>query len=669
MLDNGLSFEILIKYLFLAIIVLILIASIHFAWFRYLKKQEIAPNFMKYILIIIELFLAGFIIFAVYDILAVPHVVVMQPQPENLITQLDTPIYAIFNRPLDANKIKPYIYPEIEGTWELEALDEALPFIKRKLVFYPKYSLPLNQKVFIYYAGIANAYNTSEPWEFQVDAKTAEEITAVTVQPENNAIDIMTDNISLSFSFDQPSGNFYKWDIEFIPAIKNQIYITDNNVSVSIQDYLSQSTTYSYILKGTPAIFQIADPTDYKLVGDTKELFSGSFTTVREPLIDLIEPIGSGVLVDTPIKIVFEQEMQTSNLTDEIVLSPEVKTEMKWIDEKTIELNHDNFEKNSEYTVVIKKGLRSFNGGVLENEITSNFKTIGYVEMQASSPLNNSSSINTDTNISVTFNQDVDHASAQAAFSISPSVSGGFSWNGKTMTYNPSSNLAYKTTYTVKLNKGIKSILGLDSKDELKFSFVTKEEYFKLNVPVYYQKLRFSCNIEAARMALAYRGIYKDVLTLYGQIAKDSTPYDEAANTFGNPYQGYTGDIYGVTKGYGVYWQPISSLISKYRSNSIKTGWNVSGLLDEVKAGNPVVIWAHNGYSYAGDVYYWTTPSGTSIRAVSGMHSYVVVGYKGTSSNPTHIILNDSNRGVWTVSISYFNSLWGYFNNSGVVVY
>ena len=170
-------------------------------------------------------------------------------------------------------------------------------------------------------------------------------------------------------------------------------------------------------------------------------------------------------------------------------------------------------------------------------------------------------------------------------------------------------------------------------------------------------------------MALAYRGIYKDVLTLHSQIARDYTPYDEVNNTFGDPYTGYTGDIYGKTKGYGVYWGPISNLISKYRSNSIKTGWNLTGLLTEVRNGNPVVIWAHNGYSYAGNEYHWTTPGGKDIRAITGMHSYVVVGYRGSVDNPTHVILNDSNRGVWTKTKNEFLSLWGYFNNTGIVVY
>ena len=51
------------------------------------------------------------------------------------------------------------------------------------------------------------------------------------------------------------------------------------------------------------------------------------------------------------------------------------------------------------------------------------------------------------------------------------------------------------------------------------------------------------------------------------------------------------------------------------------------------------------------------------------MHSFVVAGWRGDMANPTHVILHDTNRGVWTVGTSQFDSLWSVFNNSGVVVY
>lgn len=692
MLESGLAFELLLKYIIIAVILLILSGIGNIVWAIYkrrknknsLKKepekvtsdvkplsrrQKLLINLPKIIFIVIDVILGGFIGYAVYDCIGDPHVVVMTPVAGDVIAEITQPIYVIFNRPLDANKIKPYIHPEIEGKWELESLDPAFPSVKRKLSFYPATSLPIDQKVFIYYAGIANPFNNKEPWEFAVDTKTTDPVKSAVAEPASGTTDILTDNVVLKFKLDQPAGLFYKWEITIQPEVSHEIVKTSSEVTVKLTQKLAQSTKYTYTLKGTPAVFNLSDETKFELTGDAIDVCSGDFTTVREPLLSAVEPSGNSVHVDANVKIVFDQEMQNSDLTGKISFVPAVNGSANWLDGKTVSFTHDKFNKGTDYKIIVAPGLISKTGGVIEKELSASFTTIGLVKVLSSSPANGAGGVDNNANISFTFNQEVDHGSAQSKFSISPNVAGSFSWNGNTATYNPSSALAYNTKYSIKIASGVKSVHGIDSNQEFAFSFNIKEEYFKLNVPVYYQKLRFSCNLEATRMALAYRGVSKDVMSLYGQIAKDSTPYDAAANTFGDPYSGYTGDIYGVSKGYGVYWGPISNLISNYRSNSIKSGWNVNSLVAEVKAGNPVIIWAHNGYSYAGNVYYWNTPGGKSIRAVTGMHSYVVVGYKGSQDNPTHIILNDSNRGVWTVTTSYFNGLWGYFNNTGIVVY
>jgi hypothetical protein len=61
------------------------------------------------------------------------------------------------------------------------------------------------------------------------------------------------------------------------------------------------------------------------------------------------------------------------------------------------------------------------------------------------------SGISVGSDISITFSEPMNHASAENAFSIVPVVSGSFSWAGNTLTFNPTANLAYDTTYTVKV--------------------------------------------------------------------------------------------------------------------------------------------------------------------------------------------------------------------------
>ncbi len=112
----------------------------------------------------------------------------------------------------------------------------------------------------------------------------------------------------------------------------------------------------------------------------------------------------------------------------------------------------------------------------------------------------------------------------------------------------------------------------------------------------------------------------------------------------------------------------MANAIRKYRSASVKTGWSVAGVANEVARGNPVILQWVNGV-WPTYVKYWYTPSGTKIRAVNGQHFEVVVGFKGSKDNPTHFIMNDPWRGRRTLSISTVKSLWGWFGNTAIVVY
>ncbi len=625
--------------------------------------------FTRYSFVVVDFALIIFLLYLGYDLLGDPHIVEQNPKADQILTNNRENIFVVFNRPLDETTLKPQIYPEVAGKWEIEPVDKNFPFIKRKLVFYPKLTLPLNQKIFLYYAGIANIYADKEPWEFGIDAFTPSEITKAEVSPVSGTVDMLTDNVSLSFKMDVPAGLYYKWEFKIDPPAESQIAVSSEMVDVNITSRLSQSTKYTYSLVGSSARFDISTGEVAEVLGLPITLSEGTFETVREPLLSSVEPKGNSVIPNAPVSVVFDNEMVQDSLDNIIQLEPGVSGTPSWKDSKSFEFTHDPFSKETDYQLTIKSGLKSQVGGVIEKDFISKFTTIGKVKLVSTEPAGYASGVGIGANLNMHFDQEVDHASAESKFSINPKVDGSFSWNGNTLIFNPNSNLNYSTDYRITFASGVKSIYGIDSVQDFSFSFKTQDELFKLNVPVYYQKLRYSCNLEATRMALAYRGIYKDVLTLHSQIARDYTPYDEVNNTFGDPYTGYTGDIYGKTKGYGVYWGPISNLISKYRSNSIKTGWNLTGLLTEVRNGNPVVIWAHNGYSYAGNEYHWTTPGGKDIRAITGMHSYVVVGYRGSVDNPTHVILNDSNRGVWTKTKNEFLSLWGYFNNTGIVVY
>lgn len=63
--------------------------------------------------------------------------------------------------------------------------------------------------------------------------------------------------------------------------------------------------------------------------------------------------------------------------------------------------------------------------------------------------------------IKVGFNRAMDQASAQAAFSITPSVTGTFSWVGDEMRFTPNAALPILTSYSVKVGTGARSAGGM----------------------------------------------------------------------------------------------------------------------------------------------------------------------------------------------------------------
>jgi amino acid transporter len=81
-----------------------------------------------------------------------------------------------------------------------------------------------------------------------------------------------------------------------------------------------------------------------------------------------------------------------------------------------------------------------------------------------------------DAKISITFSEEMDHPSVQSAFSISPNVTGNFTWNGSTMTFTTKNELLPGTTYFVKIEKSAKDAHGNALASAYSFSFITKEQ-------------------------------------------------------------------------------------------------------------------------------------------------------------------------------------------------
>ncbi|MEA3294438.1 MAG: Ig-like domain-containing protein [Euryarchaeota archaeon] len=81
--------------------------------------------------------------------------------------------------------------------------------------------------------------------------------------------------------------------------------------------------------------------------------------------------------------------------------------------------------------------------------------------------------ISIDTMITVTFDEAMNQSSTEAAFSINTTVSGTFTWNGNTMSFDPKPDLNDETTYTVTISTQAEDLAGNALENPCTWEFTT----------------------------------------------------------------------------------------------------------------------------------------------------------------------------------------------------
>jgi uncharacterized protein YvpB len=141
------------------------------------------------------------------------------------------------------------------------------------------------------------------------------------------------------------------------------------------------------------------------------------------------------------------------------------------------------------------------------------------------------------------------------------------------------------------------------------------------------------CEITSLTMLLNAAGIDVDKMTLADELKKDPTSYQETENgiQWGNPDEGFVGDITGNEMGYGVYHKPIYQLAQNYLPNRVidATVLEFQDLQFFLKHGEPIWVIVNMTYKELADSDYmnWVTPSGETVKASLLEHSVLVVGY------------------------------------------
>lgn len=450
-------------------------------------------------------------------------------------------------------------------------------------------------------------------------------------------------------------GSSARPEIKLIPEVSLELAESDSDYVWRPRD-LRQGTKYEVAISNGNE----SDP-------EKRQLYSSSFTTVAEPKV--VEATQTDhFYLGAVIKVVFDQAMERS----EEALRFEVPGVGGWRDDRTYEFVPRDLKPDTAYAYTVLAGAKSADGGRVETDQRYSIKTPGQIYLNASSP--SGASAGTSEAISATFDQPVDKASAEAAFSIAPKVNGSFSWEENRLTFKPAS-LDNQTTYIVSFAAGVKAVYGLPNAKLLSFQFTTVPKTVKLNVPYYKQQYYLSCEEAALRMALAYRGIYTNDMEIVQRVGYNPRPRDTVTNTWDDPYQMFVGDINGIQgkTGYGVFAEPIAKAARTYGRDAASFR-NVSAkfLAEQIHAGHPVVIWGYWNKAPANDV--WNLPGGGQVNGYYGEHARTLIGVTGRADSPVGFYIHDPLDGsvgeYWTAAqlMAHMNAV-GSSSNQAVVLY
>jgi uncharacterized protein YvpB len=175
-----------------------------------------------------------------------------------------------------------------------------------------------------------------------------------------------------------------------------------------------------------------------------------------------------------------------------------------------------------------------------------------------------------------------------------------------------------------------------------------------LNVPLITQnpELKYGCEVTSLAMVLQFAGVNTTKMELYEKIRKDPDPLQQTRfgdiERWGNPTDGFVGDMTGKSRGYAVFDKPIEDLVNHYlpgRAVNL-TNHSFDDVLNHVANGYPVVVWTTGDYRLPDRPESWLHGNDT-INTPLDLHAVVLVGYDKES-----VYLNDPLSGKRQVPVN-----------------
>lgn len=191
------------------------------------------------------------------------------------------------------------------------------------------------------------------------------------------------------------------------------------------------------------------------------------------------------------------------------------------------------------------------------------------------------------------------------------------------------------------------------------------KNYYIKEVPLINQfpELPTGCEVASAAMLLNFYGINVSKETLAEQVSKAELPKVNKGRVEGKSPNDYFIGNPRDSKAFGAFNKPMFELINNYKAAENITGCEFSQVIEQVKAGQPVMVWitrelAEVEYTtswYVVDEVFWWP---------KGEHTVVVTGVEENA-----VIVNDPYGGEEKrYSLEKFKRIWEAMGSQAIVV-
>ena len=185
------------------------------------------------------------------------------------------------------------------------------------------------------------------------------------------------------------------------------------------------------------------------------------------------------------VSITFSETMERDLTESAVSITPAVYGTFAWSARGSVLTftTPANWEHETTYTIAIDTTASDVAQNPIKFPYQFSFTTGPDIDpplVTDTFPNDGSTDVARNAPISITFSEAVDRTSTQAAFSISPPIKGTFSWSaGDTvLTFTPTANRDFETTYAVTLDTTATDRVGFAPESNHRFSFTTGSEIY-----------------------------------------------------------------------------------------------------------------------------------------------------------------------------------------------